>query len=62
MRDRVELCADCADQSCPTCETRLQGAQTYDHLRAQLVQQAEAVADSHAESASQRAADREAGQ
>ena len=62
MRDRAELCADCADQSCPTCETRLQDAQTYDHLRAQLVQQAEAVADSHPEPASQRAADREAGQ
>jgi hypothetical protein len=61
MRDRAELCADCADQSCPTCETRLQDAQTYDHLHAQLSQQAEAAA-SHPEPASQPAADREAGQ
>jgi hypothetical protein len=25
-RDRAELCADCADQSCPTCEWRLRDA------------------------------------
>jgi hypothetical protein len=62
QRARAELCADCADQSCPTCETRLQDAQTYDHLHAHLTQQAEAVADSHPEPVSQRAADREAGQ
>ena len=62
LRDRAELCADCADQSCPTCQTRLQDPKTYDHLRAQLVQQAEAGADSHSEPASQRAADREAAQ
>ena len=29
-RDRAELCADCADQSCPTCEWRLRDAQAYD--------------------------------
>ena len=64
-RDRAELCADCADQSCPTCELRLREAQAYDRLHAQLVQQADAAATaSHPEPAAQpqRAADREAGQ
>jgi hypothetical protein len=61
MRDRAELCADCADQSCPTCETRLKDAQAYDHLHTQLSQQAEASAAAtaiHPEPV----ADREAGQ
>jgi hypothetical protein len=61
MRDRAELCVDCADQSCPTCETRLHDAQAYDHLHSQLSQQAEASAAAtaiHPEPA----ADREAGQ
>jgi hypothetical protein len=43
-RDRIETCADCADQSCLTCQTRLQGAQDYHHLAAQIHQQAEARA------------------
>ena len=67
MRDRAELCADCSDQSCPTCETRLQDVQAYDHLHAQLSQQAEASAAataSHPEPGTQPQppADREAGQ
>jgi hypothetical protein len=63
IRDRAELCADCADESCPTCETRLQDAQTYDHLHVHLTQQVEATA-SHPGPVGQpeRAADREAGQ
>ena len=62
-RDRAELCADCADQSCPTCESRLREAQAYDRLYAQLDQQADASATaSHPEPAAQPAADREAGQ
>ena len=43
-RDRAELCADCTGQSCPTCESRLQDAQAYDDLSAQLIQAAEASA------------------
>jgi hypothetical protein len=43
-RDRAELCADCANQSCPTCELRLREAQGYDRLYAQLDQQADASA------------------
>ena len=40
-RDRAELCADCADQSCPTCEWRLRDAQAYDRAHVQLLQSAE---------------------
>jgi len=66
-RDRAEMCADCADQSCPTCESRLRDAQAYDHLHVQLIQQAEtsaAATASHPEPATPLgpAADREAGQ
>ena len=62
-RDRAELCADCADQSCPTCELRLREAQAYDRLYVQLDQQADASATTrHLEPAAQPAADREAGQ
>ena len=62
-RDRAALCADCADQSCPTCDLRLREAQAYDRLYTQLVQQADATATaSRPEPAAQPAADREAGQ
>ena len=33
-RDRAATCADCADQSCGTCQWRLRAAQTYDSLAA----------------------------
>ena len=64
-RDRAELCADCTDQSCPTCEQRLREAQAHDRLYAQLTQQADASATaSPPEPAAQPqpATDREAGQ
>jgi len=66
-RDRVATCADCADQSCGTCQWRLQAAQTYDSLAVQLVEKAEAsraATANHPGPASQpqSAADREAGQ
>jgi hypothetical protein len=44
LRDRAELCADCADQSCPTCESRLRDAQAYDRVAAQIDQAADARA------------------
>jgi hypothetical protein len=62
-RDRAELCADCADQSCPTCESRLREAQAYDRLYTELTQQADTAGTaSHPEPAARPAADREAGQ
>ena len=66
-RDRAEVCADCADQSCPTCEWRLRDAQAYDRAHAQLLRSTEAsAAASHpepaAEPATEPAADPEAGQ
>ena len=33
-RDRAETCADCADQSCTTCQWRLQAADAYDQMAA----------------------------
>jgi hypothetical protein len=44
MRDRAELWADCADQSCATCESRLRDAQAYDRVAAQIDQAADARA------------------
>jgi len=62
-RDRAGLCADCAGQTCPTCESRLRDAQAYDHLGAQLIQAAEASSAATARHPGPGpAADREAGQ
>ena len=42
-RDRAEMCTDCADQSCFTCELRLQDARTYDQLARQLLHDEQAT-------------------
>ncbi len=42
-RDRAEMCADCPDQSCPACQTRLHDARAYDQMAGQMLQSAEAV-------------------
>jgi hypothetical protein len=36
-RDRAESCADCADQSCGTCQYRLDAARAYESLAARLM-------------------------
>jgi hypothetical protein len=36
-RGRAECCADCADQSCGTCQYRLDAARTYEGLAARLM-------------------------
>jgi len=36
-RDRAESCADCADQTCGTCQYRLDSARTYESLAARLM-------------------------
>jgi len=62
-RDRAAACADCASQSCLTCESRLQYARAYDRLAAHLIQAAEASATAPGPvSQPQPTADREAGQ
>jgi ferredoxin len=43
-RDRAATCAGCAGQSCTTCQWRLQAADTYDQLAAQMIRAAEASA------------------
>ena len=41
--DRAAACADCADQTCVTCQSRLRDAQTYHQMAAQMLQTAEAT-------------------
>jgi hypothetical protein len=36
-RDQAECCADCADQSCGTCQYRLDAAQVYEGLAVRLI-------------------------
>ena len=43
-RDRAAACADCAGQSCTTCQRRLQTADAYDQLVGQMIHAAEASA------------------
>jgi hypothetical protein len=47
-RDRAEMCADCANQSCLSCQSRLQDAQAYDRLAAQMHRTAQAGRAAHA--------------
>ena len=42
-RDRAAACADCADQNCLTCQSRLRDAQAYAQMAAQMLQTAEAA-------------------
>jgi hypothetical protein len=69
LRGRAETCAYCADQSCTTCQLRLQAADAYDKVAGEMIQAAEAAARQRAPdhpapdaSGPPAAADREAGQ
>ncbi len=42
-RERAACCADCEDQSCGSCQFRLEAAQAYDSLAARLHQASNAV-------------------
>ncbi len=42
-RDRAECCADCADQSCGTCQYRLGAAHAYESLAVRLVRAMDAA-------------------
>ena len=46
-RDRAETCADCTDQSCTTCQWRLQAADAYDQMAGQMSQAAGTSAARH---------------
>jgi hypothetical protein len=69
-RDRAEMCTDCPDQSCPTCQTRLHDARAYDQLADRMLQATDAPLSGHrsqGESAglsrqARLASDKEAGQ
>jgi hypothetical protein len=43
-RDRAGTCAECTDQSCTTCQWRMQAADCYDQLASQMIHAAEASA------------------
>ena len=53
-RDRAESCADCADQTCGTCQYRLEAARAYEGLAARLMR---AMENSAAEKPSPQPAD-----
>ena len=66
-RDRAEMCADCPDQSCYTCQARLRSARTYDQMIGRLTRAAEATRAAGPrqpgpDRRAQPVADREAGQ
>jgi len=42
-RDRAEVCADCADQSCVTCQHRLDAARSYESLSVRLIRAMESA-------------------
>jgi hypothetical protein len=46
-RDRAETCADCPDQSCRACQSRLKDAQAYDQMAGQMLQAADAALPAH---------------
>jgi ferredoxin len=47
-RDLAATCADCTDQSCGTCQWRLQTARDYDQMAAQMLQAAQATQTANA--------------
>ena len=48
-RDRAGTCAECTDQSCITCQWRLQAADSYDQLASQMIHAAEVSVGKDAE-------------
>jgi hypothetical protein len=62
-RYRVEMCPDCADQSCSACQTHLQDARAFDQMADRMLQAVTAASASQPgpDRRSQPAADREAG-
>jgi hypothetical protein len=44
---RAAACADCADQTCPACQSRLRDAQAYDQMATQMLQVAAVALAAH---------------
>jgi hypothetical protein len=66
-RYRIEMCPDCADRSCPDCQTHLHDVQAFDQMADRMLQAAQAAPAASASKPapdrwSQPAADREAAQ
>jgi hypothetical protein len=65
-RYRVEMCPDCADQTCPDCRTHLRDIEAFDQMAGRMLQAAQAspAATASGPGPDRRAqpADREAGQ
>ena len=66
-RYRVEMCPDCADRSCPDCQTHLRDAEAFDQMADRMLRAAQAAPAAAASQPgpdrwSWPAADREAGQ
>jgi hypothetical protein len=47
QRNRAGTCADCADRACVACRSRLQDAQSYDRIAAQMSGAARVPDSSH---------------
>ena len=65
-RYRVQMCPDCADRSCPDCQTHLHDIEAFDQMADRMLQAAQAAPASASQPGTDRrpqpAADREAGQ
>jgi hypothetical protein len=66
-RYRIEMCPDCADRSCPACQTHLRDAEAFDQMAGRMLRALEAAPAATAirpgpDRQPQPAADREAGQ
>jgi hypothetical protein len=66
-RHRVQMCPDCPDQSCRTCQVNIRDAEAFDQMAGRMLQAAQAAPAAGASQPapdrwSQPAADREAGQ
>jgi hypothetical protein len=46
-RYRVEMCPDCPDQSCPTCQTNLRDARAFDQMADRMLQAARTAPAAH---------------
>jgi hypothetical protein len=46
-RHRIEMCPDCPDQSCPTCQTDVHGAQAFDQMADRMLEAVNTIPAAH---------------